>query len=252
MTRSFKDERIGAVNRNKNGALMKVISYIDTDDIIVQFESGYTVRTRWIYFRKGEVRNVYDRTVHGVGYIGEGPYLLTDSTGEDTPQYTRWRGILLRCYNPNKYPTYEGCTVCKEWHNFQNFAKWYDDNHYEVPGVRMEIDKDILVPGNRVYSPDTCVFAPSDINTHFKAKKANKDLPVGVCFDKSRNKFLASCKTLSGKSQFLGRFTTAEKAAEAYIKFKEDVLAQLAEKYKEAVPPKLYQAMLEYKVKDHD
>ena len=71
--------------------------------------------------------------------------------------------ILERGYSKlwkEKHPTYENVYVCEEWHNFQNFAKWYYNNYYSINEERMEIDKDILYKNNKVYSPDTCIIVP--------------------------------------------------------------------------------------------
>ena len=64
------------------------------------------------------------------------------------------------------------CSVYEGWHNFQNFAKWYEDNYYEIEEEQMHLDKDILVKGNKVYSPDTCVFVPETINGLFVKSNA--------------------------------------------------------------------------------
>lgn len=78
--------------------------------------------------------------------------------------------MLERCYSARyqeRKPTYKGCSVCDEWLNYQNFAKWYDDNYYEIKGEIMCLDKDILVKGNKIYSPENCVFVPNYINVLF-------------------------------------------------------------------------------------
>lgn len=69
--------------------------------------------------------------------------------------------MIKRCYNQKcllKDNTYRGCSVCDEWLNFQNFGEWYDENYYEVPNEVMDLDKDILHKGNKIYSPDNCVL----------------------------------------------------------------------------------------------
>lgn len=65
--------------------------------------------------------------------------------------------MLERCYSQTyqeKFPAYKGCSVVEDWHNFQIFAKWFDENYVEG----YHIDKDIKIDGNRVYGPDTCMF----------------------------------------------------------------------------------------------
>lgn len=81
--------------------------------------------------------------------------------GKHIKSYEVWRDMLKRCY-VNKNSTYKDCTVCEEWLSFKNFKLWYD-NQYKEDG--WQLDKDILVHNNKVYSPDTCRFVPRDINT---------------------------------------------------------------------------------------
>ena len=78
--------------------------------------------------------------------------------------------MLERCYDTEhsyKFPTYENCIVCDEWLNYQNFARWFDINYYEIEGEVMCLDKDILFKGNKIYSPKTCIFVPRGINNLF-------------------------------------------------------------------------------------
>ena len=80
-----------------------------------------------------------------------------------------------------------GCTVCEEWLNYSNFKVWYDQNR--IKGMALDLDKDILFKGNKVYSPETCCFVPHAINTLFLNGKKNRgDLPLGVHFDKSKGR----------------------------------------------------------------
>ena len=69
--------------------------------------------------------------------------------------------------------------VCDEWLNFQTFAKWHDENYYEV-NERLHLDKDILIPGNTLYAPDRCLLIPQRINELFTCKVNGNGLPVGI------------------------------------------------------------------------
>lgn len=149
-----------------------------------------------------------------------------------------------------KYNTYEECTVCEEWHNFQNFADWFDKNYYEIGKERMEIDKDLLIKNNKIYSPNTCVFVPRRINSLLiKNNKARGKYLVGVDFH--NKKFRARCMTLNG-SIYLGHFNTEIEAFEKYKKFKEMYIKQVADEYKNVIPKKLYIALYNYKVEMED
>ena len=167
--------------------------------------------------------------------------------------------MLKRCYSgeyQKKEPTYKDCTVCKEWLNYSNFKKWYDDNYYEIDGERMALDKDILVKGNKTYSPETCVFVPQNINKLFiKSNKARGKYPIGVYKPNNANKYQVCCNIFNnGKSKLknLGYYNTIDDAFNAYKEFKEANIKQIADYYKEKIPNKLYEAMYNYKVEITD
>jgi hypothetical protein len=166
--------------------------------------------------------------------------------------------MLFRCYDKigrKQNPTYNDVTVCDEWLCFQVFAKWYDDNYYLIDNERMEIDKDILIKGNRVYSPKTCCIVPHNINLLFiKNDKLRGDLPIGVNYHKNENKYIAQCHTLKNKyNTTLGRFKTPEEAFYlGYKPFKESYIKEVAENYKDKIPKELYDAMYRYKVEITD
>lgn len=244
-------DRVGATARNKYGSLMEVIQYNNNLDILVKFEQGKPVRAQWYDFINGRIKNVYDKTVQGVGYIGEGEYLSREN-GKLTPQYTTWQSMMMRCYSEKyklKYPSYSNCTVYHEWHNYQNFAKWYDENFYQVAGETMCLDKDILIKGNKIYSPETCIFVPRKINLLFIRSELSKDnLPIGVYFNKVNKKYIARCQNNKGIDEYLGTFDTPEDAFYKYKSYREQLIKQIAEEYKERIPTRLYKAMLDFEI----
>jgi hypothetical protein len=252
---NLREERIGLVGKNNNGSKMKIIEYNRALDMWVQFEKGKPVHTSWKAFLIGDVRNVYDKTIYGIGYLGEGKY-KTSINGKQTPHYNSWKGLMERCYSERsleKNISYVGCSVAEEWHNFQNYAKWFDENYYEVEGQRMELDKDILVKGNKVYSPNTCVFVPKRINLLFIKKDKTKDnLPIGVVWYERYKKYQVSCNDGNGKLVYLGRYTDIEESFEKYKTFKEHVIKKVAEEYKSKIPNKLYTAMINYHIEIED
>ena len=164
--------------------------------------------------------------------------------------------MLERCYYEivqSKQPTYKGCSVCDEWHNFQNFAKWFDENYYQCGNEKTHLDKDILFKKNKIYSPDTCIFVPQKINLLFLKNGKNRGIyPIGVYFEKSRNKYNAHlCAT--GKT--IGRYNAPEEAFQAYKQTKENYIKKVADEYKSKYPQfpqKLYEAMYRYEVEIDD
>lgn len=253
-----KTDRVGEKNINNFGSKMVIIEYRGALDIDIYFpEYNWTFKhTRYNNFKKGEIKCPYERRAYDIGYLGEGKYKIYKN-GKRTKCYTVWGSMLNRCCSGKLHKresTYINCKVCDEWLNFQNFSEWFKNNYYEVEGQRMELDKDILNKGNKIYSPNTCIFVPHNINNLFtKNDKIRGDYPIGVCYDKARGKFIARCsvydfKENKKKSRFLGYYSSQNKAFEAYKQFKENSIREIADYYKEQIPNKLYNAMYEYKV----
>ena len=200
-----------------NGGTITVIYYESTDKIYVKHndEHSHCMWTRKTAIKKGMVKNPYFRSVEGVGYFGVGKF-KGYLNGKQTEEYVAWSGMLLRCYNvkfKNKHPTYEGVTVCEDWHNFQNFAYWYTrEDEY---GRGYHLDKDILMKGNKQYSPDTCCLVPQEINKFFTSTGEKKNgLPTGVTMTK--NKSFKVKASLLGVNKYIGTFKTLEEAVHAY------------------------------------
>ncbi|HEY5561953.1 MAG TPA: hypothetical protein VIK72_09420 [Clostridiaceae bacterium] len=252
---NYELERIGEVNNNTLGSRMEIIKYINSKDIVVKFDNGFSIKCSYGQFKSGELRSPYDKTTCNVGYFGEGEYKVRVGD-EMTKQYYAWGAMMHRCYY-DKYlqnkTTYKDVTVCKEWHNFQNFAKWHDENYYTINEDVMHLDKDILIRGNKIYSPETCVFVSQNINSLFlKSDKARGEYPIGVGYRKDMDNYSARCGTNDGGRKDLGYYNTPEKAFSVYKVFKEQTIKNVADKYKEYIPPKLYDAMYKYIVDIND
>lgn len=157
--------------------------------------------------------------------------------------YMYWN-MRNRCYLESyleENPKYRGCTVCDEWLNDrQAFYEWVAENYYIIDGEKVDLDKDILVKGNKIYSPDTCIFAPHAINTYFEWMTRN---PQRVNGDKYKMEI-----TVNGKKINLGTFDTEEEAKLEYIKHKQAAILSKADEYKGRIPKKLYDAMVNYRI----
>jgi len=251
----IKDNRVGEISLNTYKSKMTIIKYSGRNNVLVKFDNGYEIETRYSRFKSGEVENPYDKSTYSIGYLGEGIYNNNGIVKPYKKQYDTWHRMLQRCYDENYQdtrPTYIGCTVCEEWHNFQNFAKWYDENFYEIEDHRMELDKDILFKGNKVYSPETCVFVPNRINSLFiKSNASRGEFPIGVSFVKKRSTYVASCCD-NGKGKKLGEYDSPELAFEIYKDYKEKLIKRIAEEYKNIIPYKLYDALYKYEVEITD
>lgn len=253
-----RKERLGEINISNEGYEMKIVEYNNYSDIWIEFRDEYKskIHTTYQNFKKGKVKNPYHPSIYEVGYIGEGKY-KSKANGKQTKVYRVWKCMLERCYNPwflNKEPTYIDCYVCKEWHNFQNFADWFYENVYDCNNEKLQLDKDILVKGNKIYSPETCILVPQRINSLFTKSDASRGkYPIGVSPNKKYNKLEVFCCTLE-KQEYLGRFPLNRpfQAFTVYKNFKENYIKKVADEYKELIPKKLYNVLYKYEVEIND
>ena len=248
---NVKCERVGERNYNNFGSLMVIKKYINCDNIAVYFPeySWLCHKTTYKEFKNGHIKCPYEPRYCGIGYLGEGPYLVMENYNK-SKAFIVWSSMLNRCYS-GKYKTYENCYVCNEWLNYQNFAYWFERNYYEIKEDIICLDKDVLVKGNTIYSPDTCIFVPQRINTLIlKSGSIRGDLPIGVT--KSGSKFIARCHNGLNEKIHLGTFNTPEEAFIAYKKFKELIIKQVADEFKDVIPNKLYMALYNYNIEIDD
>ena len=249
-----KDGRLNEIGFNNNGERMTIVRYGGARDIDVRFDDGTVVEHRYYSaFKRGLIKNPMRPIICGVGYFGIGEFESRDENGKKTKCYYTWQGMHERCYSSKlheKYPTYKDCTVCKEWNNYQEFAKWDNENYYEIENEQMALDKDILCKGNKIYSPNTCIYVPQSINKLFtKRDKLRGDLPIGTY--KKGNRFVAQLNKGNGMER-LGIYSTVEEAFQAYKQAKEDYIKQIAEEYKDKIPYRLYEALMNYEVEIDD
>ena len=250
-----KIDRTGEERLNNFGSKMIIVSYVQWDDIDVYLpEYDYTINhVTYNNFKRGNIKCPYEPRYYGIGYLGEGKYKMSEN-GKKTKCYNTWHNMLERCYNPKyqeKYPTYKDCEVCESWHNFQAFAEWYNDNYYQIHGEVMCLDKDILCKGNKIYSPETCVFVPEKINLLFiKSDNSRGNDPIGAHQLPSGN-YEVRCNN-GEESDYLGRFDNIYEAFYAYKVHKEKIIKQVADEYKEYIPQKLYHALYNYQVEITD
>ena len=255
---SKNQERLGQTIMQNCGEIAFIVEYVNSKDITVQFKTtGELVKTKYDNFVKGNVKSHFTPSVYGIGI--KGLESAVDENGEQLSSYDCWCEMLRRCYSikyQEKYPTYKGCYVSEGWLYYPNFKKWYEENYYEIENKTSQLDKDVLIKGNKVYSPDTCVFTPKFINTLFvKCQNSRGDFPVGVYYHKRDKKYRAQLSIFKdGKStlKYLGYFDTANEAFEVYKQAKEDYIKEIADSYKIYIPDKLYTALYEYEVEWED
>lgn len=184
------------------------------------------------------------------GVYGKGVYdapLKTPSTQSEKI----WRGIMGRGYSDvikNRAKSYTDVSVSEQWYSFECFKKWFDEHYVEG----WHLDKDLLVKGNKVYGPDTCCFIPKQINSSIHSSRTTRgEYPIGVTIDKRTGRFIAKIQ-IGKKQHYLGCFDTINEAFNAYKIERERHLRHLADKWKDQLDPKVYDALYHYKVEITD
>ena len=241
-----RKDRTGETSKSFEGYSLEILAYRRYEDIDVLIDGQHIVKgVRYSHFKSGRMCNPYHRSVCGVGYFGIGKYKSREG-GKVTEVYRVWSAMFARCYDErilSKHPNYKGCEVDERFHNFQDFGAWFEENYYVVEGERMHLDKDILIKGNRLYSPDTCVFVPQRINSLLTSSKRSRGkYPIGV--SKMGKKYTSSY--CNNGSVHLGMYDTPEEAFHAYKTAKEAYIKQVADEYKDKIPKKLYDALYAY------
>ena len=146
---------------------------------------------------------------------------------------------------------YEGCTVSEKFKYFQYFCDWYNSQTGFSNGD-WQLDKDILFKGNKLYSEDTCVLVPREINVLcIKRNKVRGKYPIGVTYCKSTNKFKAQLSK-QGVVTGVGNYNTIDEAFYAYKQAKEAYIKEVANKWKVKIDPRVYNALMCYEVNIDD
>lgn len=172
--------------------------------------------------------------------------------GKILKEYHLWSDLLIRCYSPKyqgKFPTYVGCQVSENFKNYSYFYEWCQSQiGFGQKGYHL--DKDLLVKENKIYSEETCLFLPQELNNLLVSCRACRgSYPVGV--SAYQGKFEAQCSH-NASSKHLGRFDTIEEAFQAYKETKETYIRLQAEKWKALIDPRAFAALMAYTVQITD
>jgi hypothetical protein len=162
--------------------------------------------------------------------------------------------MLNRAYNLKRTAgkkAYEGVAVCDEWLSGDVFIDWCE-KQVGFSDPLFQLDKDILVKWNKIYSPKTCVFVPREINLAITRSDSSRgEFPIGVSWSHKSEKFGAYLSEF-GKLRYLGMFPTPEEAFYTYKSAKEKYLKVLADKYKDVIDRRCYEALCAYQVEITD
>ena len=254
---SYRD-CVGKVCKSTSSGDFKVLKYNDSVNVEIQFlTTGFEMFARLGDIRNGEVKDPYSPSVCGIGILGTKYPSRVD--GVLTKEYVLWTHMLRRCYSDyfkKKYPTYIDCAVSE---NFNYYEYFYDWCHKQIGfdndgnGNPFQLDKDLLIKGNKVYSESTCVFIPSEINTVLiKCTASRGKHLIGVYYHKRDKAFMAQVSKNKGGSEYLGSFNTELEAFKAYKTAKESFIKEQAEKWKDKIDERAYQALINYTVEITD
>lgn len=266
-----KIDRTGEINVSNEGCVMRIVEYNNALDIVIEFqdEHKYRVHAQYHDFKKGKCKNPYFLSVYGFGYLGvdkngDVPKISELKGGKyaTTWEYIKWMNMLKRCFDDKykeKYPTYKEATCCDRWLCFSYFLEdleilkqeynWSED-------IKLNLDKDILHKGNKIYSLENCILVPNYINTLFtKCDTSRGNCPIGVSYHKRAKKYEAQC-SINGETKGLGLYNTPEEAFYVYKQAKEEGIKRIAEdcvlKGYITKDSRLYKAMMGYQIKIDD
>lgn len=237
--------KIGDSFINAQGSVFIVKDYLSSSNITIEFDKPikHTVKTNMANIKTGNIHNRYLPTLAGKGVIGD---FKVDSSNK---MYKSWSGMLNRVYSKTDITTYKGCSVADDWLHLSTFSDWFDK---QVVQENWQLDKDLLVEGNKVYSENTCIFLPREINT-FLTDRYNfrGEWPVGVTYHERLGKWEASC-TFDSKRNYLGVFTEPTSAFNAYKEFKESCAKTLAKRWEGIIDTRGVEALLNFTVNIDD
>ena len=266
-----KINRTGETNISNEGCVMKIVEYNNNYDVIIEFqdEHKYRVHTRYGHFKNGQCKNPFFPSVFGHGYLGVDknsnvPKMSEFKDGKkiNTWEYNKWQSMLKRCFDnkyKEKHPTYKDTACCERWLCFANFLEDFEILKQEYSwneNEKLNLDKDILHKGNKIYGLENCVLVPQWINTLFiKCDASRGQYPVGVTYHKIAKKYQAHCN-VNGKRIRLGLYNTAEQAFNVYKIAKEQEIKRIADECVSkgfiSKDSRLYNAMMGYQIKIDD
>lgn len=207
---------VGDFFSSNNYGEASVVSVDSASSVLVRFtETGYECVVTMDNAMSGRVKDKLKRSILGFGFIGIGSATSTSKA------YVIWRGMIQRCYSvvEGRNHHYTECSVCDEWRDFQVFAKWYNDKNPE--GKDLQLDKDILLEGNKHYSPEKCLLVTQQLNKKFKTSMQTNNTSgfKGVSFEKKSNKWVARVTIGNKKRHRVGLFESAEDANKARLEY---------------------------------
>ena len=250
---SYKD-CVGKVCKSLNSGDFKIVKYNNARNVVIQFlKTGFETTAQLGDIKIGKVKDPYSPSVFGVGVVGT-KYPITIS-GRNTKEYDLWKSMVRRCYSDKyqkKYPTYEGCKVSDNFKSYEYFYEWCN-KQIGFGNKGFDLDKDLLVKGNKVYSEYSCIFLPNEINLLLTKRTASRgNHLIGVYYHKRGKVFMAQVSKNKGKQEKLGSFNTELEAFNAYKIAKESFVKEQANKWKGQIDERACNALMNYTVEITD
>lgn len=247
---NYKD-CVGKVYKSKLSGDFKIVKYNDAKDVEIQFlKTGFEMVVQLGSIRNGDVKDPYSPSVFGVGIIGA-KYPITIN-GVKTKEYVLWKGMLQRCYSDTQYSTYEGCKCSENFKSYEYFYEWCNEQ-IGSGNEGWHLDKDLLIKGNKIYSENTSIFLPQEINSLLIKSTATRGKHlIGVYWSNTNKAFVAQVRKNKGKQEWLGCFNTEIEAFNAYKQAKESFIKEQAEKWKSQIDERVYKALMNYEVSIDD
>ena len=245
---------VGKVCTSKLSGDFKIVKYNDSRNVEIQFiNTGFETTVQLGDIRSGKVKDPYTPSVFGVGVAGT--KYPNSVNGRKTKEYVLWCHMFERCYSDaykKKYPTYESCEVSNKFKSYEYFYEWCN-KQIGFSNQDWHLDKDLLTKGNKVYSENSCVFIPNEINSLLTKSTASRgEHLIGVCWHKKDKSFVAQVNKSKGGREWLGSFKTEIEAFNAYKIAKEAFIKEQAEIYKGRVDQRVYEALMKYTVEITD
>lgn len=233
---SFKS-KVGKQIETTSYGIATVLEYIDDTKVLIRFENtGYE---GWFRATNLSLGRAYDplAKITGEGFLGVGDY----SRKKNPKAYHHWHQMLTRCgIEEEKFKNYFDKEITNDWLCFQNFASWAE-SQVGFSCEKWQLDKDILVKGNKVYSPETCCFVPHRINSLII-----KSNPQGSWSDKHKRWYFSYREEDSTKVR--KGFESQEEGYTWYARNKQTIVKRVAEIYKKDLDSRVYDALQSWTV----
>lgn len=131
--------------------------------------------------------------------------------------YRYWQNMHYRVEHSKNYTS---VSICNAWYAFGNFYAWFEPNYENG----WQLDKDLL--SGTIYSPDTCLFVPNEVNQLFR--KFSTSLMKGVV---RNHKGYQAQISINGVIIKLGTYPTVQEAHEEYVLARKERCLALSNQY---------------------